>query len=234
MQRQRYYALDLLRGLSLLLMVCHHFGYNLVSFGLVGPGLIDNIALDILQPFFASCFIAMSGASSKFSRNNVKRGLKICAAALAVSAFTYGFGKFSGLNMFIGFGILHFLGVSTLIYTAVQPVLSKIRIHGVVWLVAFFAAFSVFPITSNITWLWPIGVYYPGFSSADYFPLLPWIFMYFFGAWLADPIKDGKMPDFFYKMRCAPLEWVSRHSLWVYLLHQPLIYGGMYLIFSIL
>ena len=53
-EKSRYYALDALRGLSILLMVAYHFGYNLVMYRIAPAGLIYNPLLNVLQPFFAS------------------------------------------------------------------------------------------------------------------------------------------------------------------------------------
>ena len=89
--KRRYYALDVLRGLSILLMVCYHWGYDLVLYDLLPDWVLYNPLLDGLQLFFASVFVAISGASSTFSRNNWRRGLKILLCALAVTAATYWF-----------------------------------------------------------------------------------------------------------------------------------------------
>lgn len=226
----RYYALDALRGLSILLMIGHHFAFDLVAYDIAPAWLTDNIILAIFQPFFASCFVAMSGASSRFSRSNLRRGVKILICAALVSLVTYFFGE----GMFIRFGILHFLGIASLLYHLLQPLLDRLRIHGVVWLALFLLARTFFPMVSQVRWLWPLGVMYPGFASADYYPILPWIFMYFFGVWLADLVKSGRMPGWFYDFRCPFLEKVGKASLWIYLLHQPVLMGITYLLLALL
>lgn len=219
--RERYYALDILRGLSILLMICHHFAVDLIGNGLVPARLCDNPFFLTVQPIFASGFIAMSGASSRFGHDNVRRGLKICAAAAAVSLVTW----FLGKDMFICFGILHFLGIMSLLFVLVRPLFEKLRIPGWVWLILWFISYQIFPLRSDISWLWPLGIYSRGFYSADYYPLLPWIFMYFFGAWMAVPVMQHKLPAWFYRIRCSWLEWVSRYSFWIYMLHQIPLYA---------
>ena len=65
-----------------------------------------------------------------------------------------------------------------------------------------------------------LGLPGPTFTSSDYFPLAPWFFLFlagwFFGR-LARPRLDGFLP----RLACPPLEWVGRHSLGLYLIHQP-------------
>ncbi|MEA5039726.1 MAG: heparan-alpha-glucosaminide N-acetyltransferase [Clostridiaceae bacterium] len=219
--RERYFALDILRGLSILLMMCHHFAVDLIGNGLIPAWLCDNLPFRIVQPIFASGFIAMSGASSRFGHNNIRRGLKICAAAAAISLVTW----FLGDDMFIRFGILHFLGVMSLLYPLIRPWFEKCRIPGWVWFILWLISYQFFPVRTDIPWLWPLGFITRSFWSADYYPLLPWIFMYLFGAWAAVPIMEHKLPDWFYRIRCTWLEWVSRWSFWIYLLHQIPIYG---------
>ena len=55
----RYYALDVLRGLSIVLMVFYHWGYDLVLYGLIPAWVLYNPLLDALQLLFASVFVAM-------------------------------------------------------------------------------------------------------------------------------------------------------------------------------
>lgn len=67
-----------------------------------------------------------------------------------------------------------------------------------------------------------LGFPMAGFFSADYFPLLPWIFLFICGYFLNRTRSDWKI---FEKGQIPLLNWLGRHSLLVYLLHQPVLYG---------
>ena len=84
----------------------------------------------------------------------------------------------------------------------------------------------------GISWL--IGLKSPEFASLDYYPLLPWIFMYLIGAWFSPYVFGKKLPEGFYELRNFKLEIVGRYSLWIYLAHQPIIYGAMIIIKDLL
>jgi uncharacterized membrane protein len=223
--RPRYRVLDALRGLSMLLMIIHHAAIDLTMYGMVPAVLLDNPIVGVLQPIFGATFIALSGASGRFSRSNGRRGLKIALAAAAVTLSTWaatGFLASGGASLTVVFGILHFLAVASLIYPALAWLVDTSRLPGLCWLGLFVVARMIFPRVADVPlWLAPLGVMGYGFQSADYYPLLPWIFAYLFGIKLADWIKAGKMPEGFYTFRCPPLEALSRHSLWIYLIHQP-------------
>lgn len=219
--KRRYYALDVLRGLSILLMVCYHWGYDLVLYDLLPDWALYNPLLDGLQLFFASVFVAISGASSTFSRNNWRRGLKILLCALAVTAATYWFDPGSTVR----FGILHFLGAAALLYQLLRPLLERFPPNPLVCLALFFAARFATKPHYNIPGLWWLGFRQPGFSSGDYFPLLPWFFMYLLGVWLGKYLAQGRAPAWLERLRCPWLEKIGRHTLLIYLLHQPLCMG---------
>jgi uncharacterized membrane protein len=75
------------------------------------------------------------------------------------------------------------------------------------------------------TWLWPLGFMYSGFYSADYFPLMPWFFLFLLGTWLGGIIREQKEDSWLYIPVHPALTWPGRHSLIIYLLHQPVLYG---------
>jgi uncharacterized membrane protein len=62
-----------------------------------------------------------------------------------------------------------------------------------------------------------------GFSSTDYFPLLPWFFLFLTGYFLF-PLRREEPPQ----LRLPGITTLGRHSLLVYLLHQPVVYGLLY------
>lgn len=64
------------------------------------------------------------------------------------------------------------------------------------------------------------------FASADYFPLIPWLFLFWCGLFLARLWRPraGQAP-----VLLRPLALIGRHTLLVYMLHQPVIYGALWL-----
>ena len=78
-----------------------------------------------------------------------------------------------------------------------------------------------------------LGFYPEGFFSTDYFPLVPWLFLFWSGFFLYHLIGRERMEPLHHSI-CPALGWLGRHSLVVYLLHQPVLYGvlnfGFYLL----
>ena len=70
------------------------------------------------------------------------------------------------------------------------------------------------------------------FFSTDYFPLLPWLFLFWAGYFLHFCMGRARMEPL-RRSVCAPLGWLGRHSLGIYLLHQPVIYGVLLLLFHV-
>lgn len=64
----------------------------------------------------------------------------------------------------------------------------------------------------------------PGFFSADYYPLLPWIFVFLAGSYVGIPLRDSRAPSWCYPTRSRALTWVGRHAILIYLLHQPILF----------
>ncbi|MCL2002728.1 MAG: DUF1624 domain-containing protein [Oscillospiraceae bacterium] len=269
----RIQSLDALRGFCIILVIAYHLGYNLVAREILPREALYNPLLGVLQPFFAGVFIALAGVSSRFSRNNFKRGLVLlgCAALVTVVSFAplpdpwltvrtvfgheptgaeigelvesgkivlhkdiltnaerrgitepenlgaFALSSYKTPYSLIGapilFGILHLLAACILLYA----LLSRLRMAApAVFLGAFFVLW--FGVTR-----WPV------FPSVDYFPLLPWGFVFAFGVWLGGPIRDGVFPSWFYAAKIPVFPAVGRRTLLIYLLHQPVLYGLLWL-----
>jgi len=220
--KEHVHMLDLVRGLMILLMAARHLLYDLVYLYSWPEWIENNIFIRIASPFGAGLFIAMSGATAMISRSNVKRGLRILLAAAAVTGVTYLFEP----ETVIVFGILHFLSVSSLLYALLKPLLDRIppQIKPAVYsagLVLSLLLRSV--LTGGAWWLLPLGFPPENFCTLDYFPLLPWFFVYLLGTWFGEPVFERKLPEWFYTARAPFLETCGRWSLWIYLLHQPVI-----------
>jgi len=83
-------------------------------------------------------------------------------------------------------------------------------------------------------WLFWLGFPTPQFYSSDYFSIIPWIFMFFFGVFLGRYSRIGKFPSVFKKKFFSPLDFVGRHALIIYILHQPILLGLFMLIQAII
>ena len=99
------------------------------------------------------------------------------------------------------------------------------------------AAAACFAILFTLSWifiyrqhfavdgLWWLGFRNASFFSSDYFPIIPWIFVYFAGNIVGLWVTEKKLPPKFYSMRVPFLADVGRNTLIIYLLHQPVLYG---------
>ena len=243
----RIQAIDALRGLCVVLMCCHHFLYDLAAFLGAPWWIFTNPVLDVLHYFFAGCFILLSGVSSRFSRSNLRRGGILLLIALALTAVTW-LGDFLGEKLLGGApgvlilcGVLHMLAVCMLFYGLTHKLWDRLPDWVMILLcvlgTALTARLANGVVVDKPGWLFPLGLITPSFYSADYFPLLPWLFVFLFGTWLGEKIRAGRLPARFYTFDVPFFPAVGRHALLIYIIHQPallLLTLGLGAIFRIL
>ena len=221
-KKDRIQIIDGIRGLSILLMVVHHFLYDLTEVCNAPEWIFTNPLFDSLHYFFAGLFILLSGVSSLYSSSNVKRGIKTLACAGIITLVSW----FMGSPVW--FGILHLLGTCMLFYGLTHKLWERIpqALAPVIYIAGIIICIPLTRgIISSERYLWMLGWTYEGFLSYDYFPLLPWIFVFLLGTCLGGYIKEGRMPDRFYTMKVPALANIGRRSLVIYMLHQPVLYG---------
>ncbi len=235
--RRRIHLIDEVRGLSIILMVFYHAFYMLGDF--FGLEFMREACtfFSPLQPVFACLFIFISGFSSNLSRSNFKRGARLLGIALGFTLVTAVIlPLFDIYDAEIYFGILHLLSVSMLIYALLRPLLRKIP-TAVGLLVSFAIFLAVYFVPSGrLLWfelpdelydfrfLAPLGFPDSGFYSADYFPLLPFLFMFIAGTFFGRFAAENKLPAWWYKQRCKPLSVIGGKTLIIYILHWPIIF----------
>ena len=238
--------MDELRGLLVLAMVAHH---ALFTIGLVFLGAnwawraFDWITL-YLHELGAVLFILLCGISCHLSHSNWQRGLKLAAIAVGMSAILY----FTMPESMIWFGVLHCLAVCILLYAGLARALNKIpallalplwtalavlcwdlsRVGGTYIGMPGLFTIEIPVFLSSNKWLMPLGLA-PAFGM-DYFPVLPWVFVFFAGTVIGRGARAGKFPRFLYKGRFPWLSWFGRHTLWIYVVHQPIIYAVCWLV----
>ena len=200
-------------------MIVWHFLYDLSAAGLLPAALSQSGGMELFRLLIAGSFVSVSGVCVSLSRSPLRRGLIVCAAALAVSLVTYFFG------VPVRWGILHLLGSCMLLYAAVGN-----RWASLPSTAACGAALLVFLLTFplplyvrvNVPVLFPLGLRTAAFSSTDYYPLLPWAGLFFAAAAAAKRLEELP-PERKYAPAPRFLAWLSRRSLAVYLLHQPVL-----------
>jgi len=232
-KKERIELIDALRGFAVTLMVIHHILYNMVVL-LDAPGwFYRNPFFNILQAFFIGLFITISGISSRFSRDNIKRGCIVIVFAFLITYITI------GIDMPIIFGILHLLGFLMLFYGITRKLWDKIpgKIAPVIYITLFIASVFARANFSPVSDSYPLhdilsvlGWRQSGFISYDYQPILPWIFIFLFGTWTGKYIMERKFPNWFYTVKVPVFPFIGRHALVVYIAHQPVLFGIIYLV----
>ena len=162
-------------------------------------------------------------------RRSVRRGLVVFGCGLVISAVTYGMYRYGfHKSIIIYFGVLHCLGTCMILWWIFKRFPGwLLAVLGVAMVVVGFYLDTIYP--ADNLWLMPLGILPPTFSTSDYFPLLPNLGWFLLGAVMGRivyrkkqtllPMVNPKNPivRFF--------SFLGRHSLWIYLIHQPLISG---------
>lgn len=232
--KQRIWELDAFRGLCVLGMIVVHFVYDLTAFG--GLELEVPYWVQLIQNYGNLFFILLSGICATLAGRSFKRGVVVFGAGLLISYATLFMEYVLGFQRIaIWFGVLHLLGVSMMLF----PLLRKLPHWAMLLLGAALAALGYWMATVEVgvPFLFPLGLRQPGFfTGSDYFPLLPFFGWFVIGAGLGKLVyrrKQSLLPrvnaDFFLlRFLC----FVGRHSLEIYLLHQPILSGITALLFS--
>jgi uncharacterized membrane protein len=233
-RRDRIWEIDFLRGLSIILMVGYHLLYDLGA--MAGVGSLLGFTTDLSTPawlaaqyFFAALFVVLSGTSSTLSRGNVRRSLKLLAVALLVTAVTFVFNRAATVH----FGILHCLGASILLYgLAFERAKAPACAVAGAAVIGLSAAlpFALKGVPIRFDWLLPFGIHSPGYSSFDYFPLLPWFGIFLAGAALGKSVYASKRSVIRRRLPATFINFAGRHSLLIYIVHQPVILAALYLL----
>jgi uncharacterized membrane protein len=246
---KRVGLLDEIRGFAILCMVVYHGLFSLQNiYGIDVPIFFDSW-FGVIQRIFAGAFIFISGCVCRFSRSNLKRGVQCFFLGMLITFVT---AFIPNTIAPIHFGILHLLGISMMIYALAEPFFEIVPpfLGIVIFGFLFFALFnvpygnpgyigfnglftiSVPPAIYNAGALFPLGFKSPHFSYSDYFPLIPWFCVFAAGCFFGVYARDNALPRWFYKTRVPFLAATGRYTIWIYMLHQPIIILILNIIFS--
>ena len=232
----RYALLDELRGLDLISMMLYHGCWDLVYLFGLRADWYEGWPGQLWQQSICWVFILLSGFCVPFGHHTLRRGAQVFAAGALVTAVTL---IFMPEDQVI-FGVLTLLGSAMLLTGLLEKALQRIPpVAGLVISALLFAA------TRHVSWgylgfgSWKLflpeslyanyftaylGFYPWWFYSTDYFALLPWLFLFWAGYFLHRAVGRERMEPL-RRSVCPALGSLGRHSLLLYLLHQPVIYG---------
>ncbi len=223
-------VLDIAKAVALVNMLAFHTMYDLVYiFGVDAPWFQSRGAF-FWQQFICFSFILCSGAVLPMSRHPLRHSAVLFGCGCLLTGVTYFFMP----SEVIHFGILSFLGAASFIGTALMPLLKKLpTAPSMLVCAALFALTYTVPHHGYpFRFFYWLGFPREGFYSSDYFSLIPWIFLYIFGYFAWRAITESRFAE---KILSVPqiklCRFISRRSLIIYMLHQPVIYGTLLLFF---
>lgn len=232
--RSRIEWIDLARGVALVAMAIYHFTWDLEFFGYADPGMTAVGGWKLFARSIASTFLFLVGVSlvlshdAGFRRSSFLRRLAMIAGAAAiVTVATW----FATPDFFIFFGILHqiaFASVAGLLFLRLPALLTLLAAAAII-AAPYFLTSTAF----DAPWWWWTGLSENRPRSSDYVPVFPWFAAVLIGiaaakiagqsgflAWIGG-FSPGRWS--------TPLRFAGRHSLAVYLIHQPVLIGSLWL-----
>lgn len=231
----RLLGIDLARGAALLAMAIYHGAWDASHLGLTSVDVVNHPGWRLFARAIATSFLLLVGFSLVLAHGNgirwqafLRRLAVIAAAAATITIATL----FAFPQSYIFFGILHCIALSSLLalpflrLPPVAPAATGIAVVAAPWLVAL-PLFDL-PALAFVG----LGTQVP--VSNDYVPLFPWSGPVLLGvaagrlavdrgltAWL----RTSRTPGMVERV----IAWTGRHSLAFYLVHQPVLFGLMFL-----
>ena len=233
---KRYNCIDNIRGITIISMIVYHAMWDLVYIFDRDIAWYHGEAAYIWQQSICWTFILLSGFCWSMGKKPLSRGLIVFAAGAVITLVTL----MMPHNEHIIFGILTCIGSCMMIMCLADRIFSKIPEE-----VGVLSSIFIFLITKNTSNGYLgfgnlelvhitdkvydnmvtayLGFPKAGFYSADYFPLIPWIFLFFTGYFIYGFMKKHDLLMHF-AGRSTPLCFIGRHSLLIYMIHQPFIF----------
>ena len=239
MQKNRYLEIDFFRGIAIILMVISNFVTDLKYF----LGYSENLLFwSIFALFVASMFIFISGVSfnisfsKKVASNNLNykhyfiRFIKLSAIAVLITLITARL-LTSGT---IYFGIIHFLAISGILGIIFYRFKKINLLFAIIFLII---GFLVNGIVLNTPYLLPFGIMPTNIYTLDYFPIFPWFGIYLLGMSFSEKYYKNGVSKYLFEIFKNKIFnkicYFGQHTLFIYIIHQPILVGLLILKYGI-
>ncbi len=245
MENFRSNKIDITRGFAILAMIFYHFCWDLGEFGVLDSEMVNSGGWRLFAQLIGSSFLFISGLSFwlffQFSRDRksfFNRVVKLILASLFVSIGTF----FAYGDYFVFFGILHLLTVCSLIGIIFCRLPSVVLIILTIFVVVAANYISLESFSSRfLAWT---GLYGGYIGTLDFYPFFPWAGPYILGVAFgkliygknldanrkvlirSDSINEASILNLkFIQYSKKVLIFLSSYSLYIYLVHQPILFG---------
>ncbi len=242
--KDRLHSLDFIRGIALISMILFHTCWDLSY--IYGIKILQSMGTFAYawQQSICITFIFLSGFCFSIGKKHLKRGIIVFLSGALVTAATLIFMKQNA----VVFGVLTFIGSAMIICTFAEKLLKGLHPE------TFFSlSFLLFLFTKDINkgyfgfygvellrvpsifykniFTAYLGFPHSSFSSTDYFSLFPWLFLFLSGYFMFRIFRKRNIT--IPKGKNIPaINFIGRNTLLIYLLHQPVIYGVLSIIFA--
>lgn len=236
----RFWEIDALRGVAIVMMVIYHLMWDLLFFG-----VLTNVALQqgfwkYFQRTTASTFIFLVGVSLVVShqragdrnaghfRKYLRRGAQIFGWGMVLSVIV----RVAGVGR-IDFGVLHLIGISIIL---AYPLLGYRWFNIGLWALFNVVGYLLQPVRVGTIFLVWLGVKPTDYYYLDYFPLIPWFGVVLLGIGVGNLCYKKRQQVVLsswivHLLPIRGLQWLGRHSLLIYLSHQPILFALLFALF---
>jgi uncharacterized membrane protein len=240
---ERFWEIDFLRGIAIILMIVYHLIFDLNYFGVYTTDLDSLPVLLFLYPISTtflllvgiSLTVSYSRAQQKLSKRQLplkflRRGAGVFGLGLIITLVTWVYPH----DGFIVFGVLHCIGLSILLAYPLIRFRNLSLVLGVLCIIL--GVYLRITVVVDFPWLLWLGFVPSHFYTLDYFPLLPWFGVVLIGIFIGNSLYQNNLRTFEVKdhsrfIASRMLCFFGRYSLIIYLLHQLIIVGLLYVLF---
>ena len=276
-KKERIFEIDFLRCLPIFIVMLYHLAYDFSMIPYITsnytsviqnyPNLEDfinfcfnitnnDLILEVFAPLVGGLFLFICGISTSFSRNNLRRSLLLLLGSMLISGGTWILNIIfaqtgNNYDVFIGFGILHLMAFSLLIYSVIELIFKAFKKQVPAFLMLTLGIIILFAgiilekgvLINGEETIWPVTYSYgdpiyqiKNFSptvflesaigrvgnTVDWWPMLPYTGVIYIGIAFGKVVyKEKKSVVPFLNFRVLkPFNFIGRHTIYFYLLHQ--------------